>query len=363
MSGGIKRYYLEKIIPFPLIWFLGSLVYVIIEKGLMGDISRYPATDNPYSFSNSISFIPFISAIFGLIIGAMEVFVFSKKFTSWSFGRKVLVKSLFHILGIILFLLITAFFFNSFIMDLPVTNPAVLQTVIVFFTSFAFWSIIIYVAFIVTGSIFYSEVSDSLGQNALLNFFTGKYNKPKEQERIFMFLDMKQSTAIAEKLGHEKYFSLLNSYYFDMTYAIMQSFGRIYQYVGDEVVITWDLEEGAKNNNCINCFFEIKKTLEVNRQEYLKRYNHVPEFRAGLHCGMVTAGEIGFLKKEIVFTGDVLNTTSRIQELCKKLEKDLLISQELLGKLEIPHSFTANSMGILPIRGRSEGMHLYSISR
>jgi adenylate cyclase len=144
----------------------------------------------------------------------------------------------------------------------------------------------------------------------------GKYHHPVEEERIFMFLDMKSSTTIAESLGHVKYFQMLKEYFFDLSVAVIDYAGIIYQYAGDEMIISWKLKDGLKNNNSIACFFAMKRAMEIQTVKYKRQFGVVPEFKAGLHCGMVTAGEIGSLKKEIIFTGDVLNTSARIQGLC-----------------------------------------------
>ena len=104
-------------------------------------------------------------------------------------------------------------------------------------------------------TLFISEISDNIGQGVLKNFFIGKYHTPLLEERIFMFLDMKSSTTIAEKLGHLKYYQLLNDYYADLTKAVLETSGEIYQYVGDEVVVSWLIDKGLNNSNCLNCFF------------------------------------------------------------------------------------------------------------
>jgi adenylate cyclase len=52
------------------------------------------------------------------------------------------------------------------------------------------------------------------------------------------------SRIIAEQLGDEKYHTLLKDFFADITIPIVENGGNIYQYVGDEVVIAWDIEEG-----------------------------------------------------------------------------------------------------------------------
>ena len=135
----------------------------------------------------------------------------------------------------------------------------------------------------------------------------------------------------------------------------------IYQYVGDEVVVSWRVQNGIKNNNCLNCFFEAKKEIEKQSLNYLDNYGVVPEFKAGLHVGFATVGEIGVLKKIIAFSGDVLNTTSRIQSSCNKLNAELLVSEELMKRLNFDESLKAKKLGEIELRGKQEKIRLFAI--
>jgi len=194
-----------------------------------------------------------------------------------------------------------------------------------------------------------------------MNFFTGKYHKPIEEKRIFLFSDMKSSTTIAEQLGHIKYFELLKEYYSDFSDAIIRHSGEVYQYIGDEIVISWKHEEGVKNNNCINCFFAMREDLQKRSEGYASTFGVVPAFKAGLHLGKVTTGEIGALKKEIIFTGDVLNTTARIQGLCNQYDVDILVSQDLIKELQLEKEFQIESLGTVELKGKEENLELFTV--
>src|ERR1700741_2675761 len=78
---------------------------------------------------------------------------------------------------------------------------------------------------------------------------------------IFMFVDLLSSTTIAESLGHEKYHNLLHDFYSDITNLIIYIKGEIYQYVGDEVIISWQLPTGQTNNHCLKFYFDMCKTI------------------------------------------------------------------------------------------------------
>jgi len=235
------------------------------------------------------------------------------------------------------------------------------EDLIKFVNNFAFWSLTIFISVILGLALLISEISQYLGDGVLYNFFFGKYHKPKQETRIFMFLDMKSSTTIAEKIGHIKYFKLLKAYYSDMTDGILETSGEIYQYVGDEIVISWPKRAGIYRNNCIRCFAKIEERIDRNHEIYLKEFGLVPEFKAGYHIGEVTTGEIGILKKDIIYTGDILNTAARIQAQCNVYDAKALISGELLDELQKEDPIVFDQIGNLKLRGKQEEIHLHKI--
>jgi len=76
---------------------------------------------------------------------------------------------------------------------------------------------------------------------------------------------------------------------------------------------------------------------------------------------LLTTGEIGVIKKDIIFTGDVLNTTARIQGLCNLYDVDILISSDLLKKLDLHSQFEIKTLGENELRGRDEKLELFTI--
>jgi adenylate cyclase len=210
---------------------------------------------------------------------------------------------------------------------------------------------------------FFLMLHRMLGQNALLNFFIGRYFKPVEEKRIFMFLDISSSTQIAEKIGHLKFHAFLNEFFYDITDAILAADGEIYKYVGDEVIVTWRVADGIKNIRCIQLFFEIQKSIEENKDKYLEEFGYIPCFRAGIHCGPVIVGEMGDYKREIAFLGDTVNTTARIQEACKAHKRDLLVSSEFLKKLSLAGNYEARSIGEIRLKGKEILLELFEIKK
>ena len=349
---------LYQILPFGVISFVLSISYSLVEKGILGDHPIYPSTGNPYKYNWLIPSI--VAGIFGLFVGVMEFFFISKWFKKGSFALKLLFKSTIYILLIILLTIIVSSVSTAYEIDAEPFSPEVWQYNYNFVTSFAFWTVVLYVTLGIVVSLFYTEVSTIIGQNVLLNLFTGKYHTPFEEKRIFMFLDMKSSTTIAEQLGHVEYFKLLQSYYADISDAIIDHGGSIYQYVGDEVVVMWKLKT-IRDARPLSCFRAMEKSLADKKEKYIKRYGVAPTFIAGIHVGVVTTGEIGKIKREIVFTGDVLNTAARIQGLCNTYEVNLLFSEQFAQIIETYEDLTIKALGETELRGKGEKVRLFTI--
>ncbi len=195
----------------------------------------------------------------------------------------------------------------------------------------------------------------------LLKYVTGKYHRPEEISKIFLFIDLKSSTTIAEKLGNTKYSSFLIDYFHDMTGAILMSKAEIYQYIGDEIILSWSFNNGVKYSRCINCYYDIKNTIELNKEKYLKLYGVYPEFKAALHAGKVSVTWIGSIKKEIVYHGDVLNTTARIQDECNRHNQCFLLSEYMLSNIQIPEYLKSEFVGELQLKGKQKKVKIYGL--
>jgi len=208
---------------------------------------------------------------------------------------------------------------------------------------------------------FISQVNDKFGPGILLPMFLGKYHKPREEYKIFMFVDLTGSTTYAEKYGHVKYSHFIQDFLFDLNLAANQCSGQIYQYVGDEAIVTWDLDKGIEELNCINIFFVFKDILERKKDYYLKNYGDIPDFKAGSNSGNVMVAEVGYLKKEIAFHGDPINTAARIRGLCNKYGKEFLISGYLYDQLPETSNFRITSIEEAELRGKKSHVQVYAV--
>ena len=222
---------------------------------------------------------------------------------------------------------------------------------------------LIFSAFLTFIFIVYNLINALLGKGTLSRMLLGFYHRPREEERIFLFLDVKGSTAIAEQIGHLKFLSLLDDIFFDISETILLTGGEIYKYVGDEAIITWKLRDGVKNANCLMCHLYIQEKLSQESRKYRDRYGVTPVLKGGVHGGTAVVGEMGLLKKEIAYLGDVLNTTAHIEGECNALGESFLVSGDMLKLIQLPDDVDAVSHGLRTLRGKKQPVELFGIRR
>lgn len=225
----------------------------------------------------------------------------------------------------------------------------------------AIWSVLV---FFILSSSFYSFlrlVNEKFGPGILIQMLLGKYRSPRVEKKIFMFLDLKSSTTLAEHMGYLKYSSLIQQCFYDLNEVVQIHGGQIYQYVGDEAVICWDYQKGVKENVCIDCYFEFQRKLNERESYYQENYGILPEFKAGIHGGELVVTEVGVVKKEIAYHGDVINTTARIQDQCNHYGEYVLVSGDLVNDLPSQDAYKLSLIGEVLLKGKEHPVNLHSV--
>lgn len=302
-----------------------------------------------------------IGLLIGLAFSFGEMYLFKTRIRRLRFSFFIIVQTLYYVAAINLIVIVVMISHNIIFHGHTFAEETRSNVFQEFFQSKELLTINACALVMVFVISFIRSVSRMLGQHTLMNYIMGKYHNPVEEERIFMFLDLKASTTIAEKLGHKRYHGFLNDFFYDITPAIVDSKGEIYQYVGDEVVVTWVKDRGLRDANCITCYFRVLGAIAKVSERYEKKYGFVPAFKAGYHSGTVTSGLIGDIKRDIVFHGDTVNTASRIRSECTVVKRDLLLSGQLLDQLSISSYLTLENVGRIKLRGKEDEIELYSI--
>ncbi len=155
----------------------------------------------------------------------------------------------------------------------------------------------------------------------------------------------------------------MNRFVYDVGAALEGSGGTIYQYVGDEAIVTWRLDKTRDLSDAVEVVFRLRARIAARGDEYRSRFGVMPAFRAALHAGPVVAGEIGDSKLEIVLLGDTVNTTARIEQSCRDFDRDFLASAEALSLASLPAGTRSEAMPAVALKGKSQRVELYAITR
>jgi adenylate cyclase len=201
-----------------------------------------------------------------------------------------------------------------------------------------------------------------IGRRTLRDIVLGRYHRPRTEERFFLFIDIAGSTPLAERIGPAAVHRFLGDVFRLASGPIDDHHGEVYQYVGDEIVITWTVADGRSGSRPTACFFAIESALARAASRFAREYGAVPRLRAALHAGPVIAGEVGGSRRAIVCHGDVMNTTSRIEQATRDLDRQFLVSGDALGRLAQLDDFSLEDLGLRQLRGRIAAMHVYALT-
>lgn len=207
------------------------------------------------------------------------------------------------------------------------------------------------------------RVRSLVGGRVLTNFLLGRYHRPLREQRVFMFLDLADSTRLSEELGDVRVQSLIGRFFFDIAGPIADHGGETHRYIGDEIVVTWPFADATVDARCVHCVFGIQDLIASRSRYYEAEFGVVPQFRVGLHGGPVVASEVGDDKREIVYFGDTVNTTARLQSLCKDMGSGFLASGALLDAITLPPRTEARHMGEVELRGKAKSVRVFAMSR
>jgi adenylate cyclase len=310
-----------------------------------------------FNFSQGrVGLRPVIAGIsYGLLIsaslGTMELLVLEGPMRNWlgslSFAASLMLRSAIYAAAIVI---IQGLELGERIAGLPLEMP-----------SRIFWSSFAYSAVLSVVMNLGLALSNIIGPRALLNFLSGRYHSPVEENRFVLFVDIAGSTGLAERLGGVGIHRFLDRTFRLLTIAVEDYRGEVLSYVGDEVIVTWPQRGGAVDCRPLQCFMAMRDELAQAAGLFEREFGAVPRIRGSLHFGPVIIGEIGDVKRAIVFNGDVMNTAARLEELSRTVDGGFLASRAAMERFGSVPPFAIRDLGRLPIRGRADGIDVVGI--
>ena len=329
------------------------LLAVIIAAGTIAGLAAGLAINVAQGRTSPSSMVVGVSygMLICIAIGCVELFVLDGPMRVWlgglSFTANLIVRSAIYAAIIIVIQLSQA---GEVIAGLPL-DPS----------SQNFWFGFIYSAVISVLMNLVFGVANIIGPRAFLNFITGRYHSPVEENRFVLFVDIAGSTGLAERLGGVGIHRLLDRTFRLLTVAVVDYRGEVLNYIGDEVIVTWRESSGAIECRPLRCFTAMRDALAQASSQFEREFGAAPRIRGSLHFGPVIVGEIGDIKRAIVFNGDVMNTAARLEELSRNVDGGFLASRAAMERFNSAPPFAIRDLGRLPIRGRADGIDVVGI--
>jgi class 3 adenylate cyclase len=181
------------------------------------------------------------------------------------------------------------------------------------------------------------RVAHFIGLETLFHLMIGTYHRPVVEEKVLMFLDINNSTALAAQLGAIETKSFVGKFLFDISGPITNNGGEIYLYKGDGLIAQWDWDEALSGGKILQAIDAVFAAVERERAAYLDQFGIVPAFRIGVHGGEVVVSEQGDIKRAIGIYGNTINIAERMEEAAKAHSVACVISGDVAQALpELP---------------------------
>ncbi len=329
--------------------FSSLIRYVLISCVMMIALDQIGNFDAPW-------FITLLfAATIGLFLGLYRMFIGFEFLRPWPIILRIIAQI--AIIQVLILISANLIQFALGYLDLrdpstPVRELLVSRNYVALYYKAQLFSFLLY---------FFISLENILGPSFLIDYVLGRYHSPTTEKRILLFMDLKSSTQLAEKMGDQKFYHFLNETYGLLNKPLIFSKGEILKYVGDEVIITWKHQEGVALNNCLNFFTEYMAVLDQNKANFIKKYGAAPEFRAGMHSGKVVTAYLGQIKKQLDFSGDLMNTTSRIMDLAKAKGYELIVSESLFYQLHYD-KIVFDRLPDAQLKGKEEVINLVGVN-
>jgi adenylate cyclase len=304
---------------------------------------------------------PVVGAIFALFIG-MPILAFERKALFRTLYRRMqkLPTFAFFIAELVVYEVLMSIGFAAaglLLWSLGVLKPTHWTDAVILP-----FNVFLYALAVCASIIFILRVRELLGREVFASMIVSRYRNPVKEERVFLFVDLVDSTAFAEKHGDLRAQQLLSSLFAAFAEPVMRHKGTINDYVGDAAIITWPLARGIQDACCVRCIFDILADIESNAAAWKKSYGQVPKLRAALHGGFIITAEVGVDHHKISYFGDTVNTTARIETLCRSLNRPVLISAELAQRMTLPDDIACENLGAHAVKGRGQTLEVIALS-
>lgn len=206
------------------------------------------------------------------------------------------------------------------------------------------------------------RVRELLGRGLFTDIVLGRYRRPVEEDRIFLFLDVTGSTAYAQKNGPTAAASYIGRIFKIMSEPVQDWDGAIDDYIGDAALVSWPLRDPVNGARCLQCAFDIFRKLDKHTPDTIRRFGQAPQVRILIHAGPVVRAEIGVDHHKISYFGDTINMVGKLEGEIKPLGPGIFVTEDALALATLPDHAEAAHCGYFEIKGLERAVALKTLT-
>ncbi len=184
----------------------------------------------------------------------------------------------------------------------------------------------------------------------------------EEKEVSILFADIREFSALSERLSPEQLTQFLQDYFTPMTKVITQNNGTLDKFIGDGIMAFWNAPVDIKDHKkwAFKACVDMLAALGELNEMFTEKYGVATNIGIGLHAGVVRVGNMGTEELfNYTIIGDDVNVGARLESLSKYYGVQMVISEVM--KPHVPDTHWVQELDLVQVKGRAQPLRIYGL--